>query len=308
MKERTAGSYDELPIVDTHHHLWDLKNNWYQEFGEHSTKRIWGTTAQVEQRYTIEEYLNDTRRENVVKSVHVQVATGNRDALAESRWLQKIAERPGYGGFPHAIVPWVDLAQPDFEQTLDTLCQLKNVRGVRQIACRNQEPLLNQAPIDFLNNEDWLANIGALVKHGLTFDLQITTPQLSDAVLLARRHPDLKINLLHFALPIERHKAGIDLWRRGMCELSKFSNVYCKLSGFGLTDFYWSQASIERQVNEAIEYFGIERCMFGSNFPIDKIMRPYEYICDSIRNILKGYNHEEKTRVFSQNAQEFYRI
>jgi len=132
-------------------------------------------------------FLKDAQNQNVVKSVHVQVCSKREDALAETRWLQSIADDPRSRGFPHAIVAWADLSDSKVEDVLKAQRAFSNVRGIRQIASRNSDPVLNQARIDYLNDAGWLRNFSRLADYGLSFDLQISTPQLWDAARLAGR-------------------------------------------------------------------------------------------------------------------------
>jgi len=125
---------------------------------------------------------------------------------------------------------------------------------------------------------------------------------------LGWQNPNVTIILLHFAFPVERHLAGIENWRNGMQELAQHPNVCAKICGFGLTDYYWSIESIKRLVVETIDFFGIDRCIFGSNFPVDGVTSSYDNLINSVKSIVSGFSESDKRKLFHDNAARIYRI
>lgn len=296
-----------MKIIDCQHHLWDITKPWYPEFSGASEPRIWGSTGELKRSYLLDDYFADLQDTEVVKSVHIQACT-RENAIAETRWLQDLAEDPRSRGFPHAIVAWADFSDPGVEASLAAQKAFPNVRGIRQVVTRNSDPLLNQARIDFLNDAGWLGNFGKLADYGLSFDLQLSTPQLADAARLAGVNSNVMIALLHYAFPVERHRAGMERWRTGMRELSKHSNVYVKLCGLGMTDCHWRPDSIKPFVFDAIDMFGVNRCMFGSNFPVDSLTSSYSALVSSMKSLLSTCSEEDRHKLFYANAARFYRI
>jgi predicted TIM-barrel fold metal-dependent hydrolase len=296
-----------MQIIDSQHHLWDISKPWYPEFSGAPEPRIWGSTGELQRSYLLEDYFKDVQDADVVKSVHIQACT-RENAIAETQWLQDIADDPKSRGFPHAIVAWADLSDSRVEASLAAQRAFPNVRGIRQVLTRNCDPLLNQARIDFLNDTVWLGNFGKLADYGLSFDLQLSTPQLTDAAQLAGDYPDVMIALLHYAFPVERHRAGVERWRAGMRELSKHASVYVKLCGLGMTDCHWSANSIKPFVFDAIDIFGVDRCMFGSNFPVDSLTSSYSALVHSMRDLFSLCSEGDRQKIFYANAARFYRI
>ena len=234
-----------MQIIDAHHHLWDIDNHNYPHMRGPESMRIWGPNTKLRKNYLIGDFLADIENQSVVKSVHVQANYDHENPVGETRWLQSIADDPSSKGFPHAIVGWVDFMSAECERQLEQHTEFPNFRGIRQIASRHPfEPLLNLTPVDFLNNETWLSNYGLLKKHDLSFDHQICAHQAEDTVRLARRYPEIPIILVHLAFPLERHYAGIETWRANMRVMAECPNISVKLSGLGMTDFYWSVESI----------------------------------------------------------------
>jgi predicted TIM-barrel fold metal-dependent hydrolase len=298
-----------MQIIDAHHHLWDIDNHNYPHMRGPESMRIWGPNTKLRKNYLIGDFLADIENQNIVKSVHVQANYDHENPVGETRWLQSIADNPSSKGFPHAIVGWVDFMSAECERQLEEHTESPNFRGIRQIASRHpSEPLLNLTPVDFLNNDTWLANYGLLKKHDLSFDHQICAHQAEDTFRLARRYPEIPIILVHLAFPLERHYAGIETWRASMRVMAECPNISVKLSGLGMTDFYWSVESIRTFILDGIEIFGVDRCMFASNFPVDSVMSSYDTLFDAFKDVVKDFSDAEKQKLFHDNAGRVYRI
>lgn len=298
-----------MQIIDAHHHLWDVGSHHYPHMKGPESVRVWGPNTRLRRNYLLADFLADVRNQNVVKSVHVQANYDFDDPVGETRWLQGVADGPGSRGFPHAIVGWVDFTAPDCERLLEEHAAFPNFRGIRQIASRHPaEPLLDLAAADLLNDETWLDNFGLLGKYGLSFDHQICAHQAQDTARLAGRYPDVPIVLVHLAFPIARHYAGLQAWRAHMRLMAARPNVSLKLSGLGMTDFHWSVDSIRTFILDGIEIFGVDRCMFGSNFPVDSVMSDYDTLFDAFKAVVEDFSDSEKRKLFHDNAARTYRI
>lgn len=99
-----------------------------------------------------------------------------------------------------------------------------------------------------------------------------------------------------------------DGWRKAMIRLAEAPNVACKISGLGMGDWTWTTDSIRPYVEAAIEAFGVERCMFASNFPVDKLFSSYDAIWDAFDEITRGFPPTDRTALFHDNAARFYRL
>ena len=114
--------------------------------------------------------------------------------------------------------------------------------------------------------------------------------------------------LVHLAFPLERHYAGIETWRANMRVMAECPNITVKLSGLGMTDFYWSVDSIRTFILDGIEIFGVDRCMFASNFPVDSVMSSYDTLFDAFKDVVEDFSDAEKQKLFHDNAERVYRI
>jgi predicted TIM-barrel fold metal-dependent hydrolase len=295
-----------MAIVDPHHHLWDLDRHrypWLQQPPFHD--RGWGDWSSLRRTYLLDDFLADARGQDLVKSVHVQANYDPDDPVGETRWLQAIADARGY---PNGIVAYANLASPDVERVLEAHAQFSNLRGVRQVLNRHPDPKLNRAPADFLGDETWRRNLALLGRHRLSFDVQVYWQQMEQVAELARRYPDTLFVVDHDGMPAERGTDADEGWRRGMRQLADCPNIAVKLCGYGMVDIGWTVASIRPFIETTIEFFGADRCMFASNFPVDKLMSSYDRLWAAYREITAGHSEAERRQLFHDNAIRFYRL
>jgi predicted TIM-barrel fold metal-dependent hydrolase len=109
-------------------------------------------------------------------------------------------------------------------------------------------------------------------------------------------------------MPVERDEAGLEGWRAGMRQLAACPNVAVKLCGYGMVDNHWTEDSMRPFVLQPIEWFGPERCMFGSNFPVDRLMASYSRLWAAYRAITAGFSNSEKALLFRGTATRVYRL
>jgi predicted TIM-barrel fold metal-dependent hydrolase len=131
---------------------------------------------------------------------------------------------------------------------------------------------------------------------------------MADAAGLAQAHPETLIILDHAGMPVDRDEAGIRTWRQGMRALAAVPNVVSKISGLGAFDWRWSADSIRPFVLETIEIFGVSRCMFASNFPVDKLYSDFDSLYAAFHSITRDFSPDEKRRLFHDNAERYYRL
>ncbi|NRO97230.1 amidohydrolase family protein [Paraburkholderia sp. NMBU_R16] len=297
---------DDLPIIDPHHHLYDLKTGNYPWLQGPMLKRVFGDYSAIRRDYLIEDFLADIRNQNVVKSVHLQVEYDHNDPVAETRWLQSVADRYGY---PHGIVGFADLSSPDVESVIAAHCAFENIRGIRQCLNFHRDPV--KTFIDsphLMSDSQWRRGYGLLRQYGLSFDLQLYYTQMEEATALARDFPDTPIVLNHTGMPVDREREEIEAWKKAMKMLASAPNVSCKISGLGMGDWRWTVDSIRPFVLDAIEAFGVERCMFASNFPVDKLFSSYDELFNAFKAITRDFSAAERAALFHDNAARVYRL
>lgn len=287
-------------IVDPHQHFWKLGNIHYPWLMDEPPRDIVASNPDLTKDYLVSDLLDDARGLNLVKSVHVEGIPDPADAVAETAWLQELSDTPDNKGFPHAIVASADLRDSDFTDKTAEHAHYPNLRGVRQILNWVSDPLMRK--------DKWRTNFGRLGELGLIFDMQITPSQMDDAARLAADFPDVRIALNHTGLPDMASEEGFDAWRRGMTLLAPNENISVKLSGFGMLAPNCTAESIRPFVLETIDLFGVPRCMFASNFPVDRLFVSYRNLWTSYMQITEDFTDEEKSQLFCDNAVAFYRL
>ena len=301
---------DNIKIVDAHHHLWDLNNadTKYSWLMVTEGEAFFGDYAAIRKSYLIEDYLEDAKNQNIIKSVHVQAEHDDDKPVNETAWLQNLADTHS-SKLPSAIVAFADFSKNNVSEILDAHQEYKNTRGIRQILSYNKdEPKYSHATEDFMKDSSWVENFKHIRNRNLSFDIQIYKHQMEDAVNLANKYNDVLFILNHTGEPCYQSKEYIESWEQNMTKLAKCENVVAKISGLGMFDPQWTIDSTRIFVEKTIQIFGIERCMFASNFPVDKIFNSFDTYWNSFKEITKNYSENDKQLLFSSNAEKYYRI
>ena len=299
-----------IPIVDAHHHLWDLNNEHtkYSWLMVTEGEAFFGDYAAIRKSYLLEDYIKDAQNQNLIKSVHVQAEHDDDKPINETAWLQSLADNHS-SKLPNAIVAFADFSKDNIVEILDGHQEYKNTRGIRQILSFNkEEPKYSHASEDFMKNTTWVENFKNIRNRNLSFDIQIYKHQMKDAADLANKYDDVLFILNHTGEPCYQTEEYIQSWEENMKKLAKCENVAAKISGLGMFDPQWTIDSTRIFVEKTIQIFGIDRCMFASNFPVDKIFNTFDNYWESFKEITKNYSENDKKLLFSSNAEKFYRI
>ncbi|CAF0972459.1 unnamed protein product [Rotaria sordida] len=232
-----------LPIVDAHHHLWNLSDpNHHYTFLRPDTPNdfIAGDRRPLKSTYSIQDYIKDTGPYNVVKSVHVEAAYDiHADPWGDIEWLYEQA-KTNKNQLPNVLVAHANLADDQVRERLATLTnRFDKVRGM---------------PYD--------------------------------------------------------NMVSINQWKAGMAALAQQPNVSCKLSGLVMFQHNWTVESLRPFLEYALNVFGVDRCLFASNFPVDKLHATFGQLVEANLQVAKevGLSKQEIERVFHDNACRIYRL
>ena len=221
------------------------------------------------------------------------------NSIAESRWLLELA---GENSFIAGVVGWVDLTSADIEQQLSELTVNQKFKGVRHLV--ESEP-----GDDWLIQSSVISGLQQLASHDLTYDLLVHTRHLKHIPQLAERCPNLRFVVDHLAKPpIARNE--ISEWSETLKPVAAYPNIHCKLSGL-VTEANWSTwaaSDLRPYVQRALELFGVDRIMFGSDYPVCLLAATYDRVLESFRELLKDLSDREREQIFSENAARFYRL
>jgi predicted TIM-barrel fold metal-dependent hydrolase len=302
-----APPYD-LPVVDAHHHLWDLSRGrypWLQD-GYDPAAFFLGDYAALRQNFLPGDYRRVSAGCNVVATVHVEAERDRAEQVAETAWLHEMNARYG---MPDAVVAHAWLDVPETEERLLEHLRYPLVRGIRS------KPVTSRSPGESvrgrprtMQDEKWLRGLALLGKHGLSWDLRVPAWHLPEAAEVAAMFPDLPIVLNHHGFAWDRSEEGLARWRGWLETIARQPNVRVKLSEFGVRGQPFSWAEVTRIVRETVAVFGWQRCMFASNFPVAGLRIGYPELVTGIARALDGLSPARRRAVMCDNALQFYRI
>lgn len=297
-------SPQNIPIVDSHHHIWLLKDiPWLQG---PMVPRIFGDYTSMKKDYTGEDYLDDLKNNGVTKSVYVQANWDTQKALEEVKWVQSVSDELNY---PNAIVGYSDIASSNLPHLLDEQMKCPNFRGIRQQLHWHPNPQYQFASsAQVMRTKNWTTGFREIERRGLTFELQIFSNQVDYAIELLNEFSKTKFILTHAGMLESKDIESLERWRTGMKKLSKCPNLYIKLSGLGTFEHKCELNIWQPIVDEMIELFGANRCMFGSNFPVEKLWTSYAQMISVIRNCLSKYSIDVQEQVLNATATKIYNI
>ena len=277
----------EPMILDAHQHFWQLDLPFdYGWLGraEH---------AAINRSYLPADLLPQIRSAGVDATIFVQT----QHSVEENRWVLRLAEQ---NAFIAGVVGWVDLSSECCEEQLQEFVNQPKFCGVRHIT--QDEP-----DDDFIIRPDVLRGLRVLERYSVPFDLLFYVRHLRHAATLGRQLPDLPMVVDHLAKPQIR-LGQLDQWRLDLRRAAECGNIYCKLSGL-VTEADWGRwtvADLRPYVETALECFGVERCMFGSDWPVCELAAGYEDVVGAMRELTSGLSTAERARIFGGTAVEFY--
>jgi L-fuconolactonase len=280
-------------IVDAHVHLWDpARTAWYPYLSRPGMFES-GDNSRMARRFDVGTYRSEAAGWAVEKLVNVAAATGTH-SVDETLELDRAAEA---AGGPDAIVGGLPPAGSVAEavEHLDRQMAAPRFRGVRPMGAMDG-PL---PPADVL---------GALEERGLVFELMAHPDQLEAAAAQLSGHEGLTVVVEHTGWP----RSGADeervLWQRGMNALAGLGDhVACKLSGLAMPLGSVRAEVLGPWLEYAIEAFGVDRCLFASNFPVDSMHGTFDELYDTFSTVTAGLDEASRDKLFAANAERIYR-
>ncbi|KUL96435.1 amidohydrolase [Bosea sp. WAO] len=288
-------------FVDSHFHIWrqaDLP--WLVGPMQ---PRIFGPYEPIRRDYPVAEYLDDCRPAGVTEAVYVQANWAPARHLEEVEYVSRASDE---SGFPIAIVAYADMLVDDVRSQLDALAANGRVRGVRMQLHWHENTLYRFASgPDLARDPRLVANIGRLAAYGFSFDLQVFAGQMAGAAELAAACPKVTFVLQHAGMLEDLSPEGIAAWRGGMRLLAAQPNITSKLSGLGTFLRRNDPEHVRFIAEQTLALFGAGRCLFGSNFPIEKLWTTYaELISAHLAAVPEG----DRGAVFNETARRVYRL
>jgi len=279
-----------MKIVDTHQHLWDLKQftySWLQSF------------PALNRAFRMPDYLAATRGLEIEKSVHVEADVDEPLMLDETRHILSLADR---NDNPLAgVVASARPELPSFRAHIAKLVSHQKIKGIRRI--------LHTQPDELGQGELFIENVKSLSGDGLSFDICVLARQLPIAIALVQKCPGVNFVLDHCGVPPVKERA-LDPWRGDIARISSFPNVVCKISGLvAYADpERWTLDDLRPFVDHAITCFGWDRVMFGSDWPVCTLSASYARWVEALSALTRSAGESNQRKLFHDNAIRVYRL
>jgi L-fuconolactonase len=271
--------------IDSHQHFWRYdpgQHGWIDE-----------TMGVLKRDFLPEQLASELDANKMDASIAVQADQSEQETL----FLLDLAKRSRRIA---GVVGWVDLVSPRLDDRLKFFSQFEKLRGVRHVA--------QSEPDDrFLVRPDFTRGISRLQKFGFTYDILIYPKQLPAAIELVAKFPKQRFVLDHLAKPEIKTK-NIAAWATLMGSMGRNPNVYCKLSGLVTEADWrcWSPANFDPLLDVVFEAFGVDRLMFGSDWPVCLLAASYKQVKDIIADFVERKAPKAKEKIFGANAVRFY--
>jgi L-fuconolactonase len=273
-------------VIDSHVHFWKYNNK--------DLPWIDRNMKVLQKDYLPSDIELTLKRNNVDGCIAVQAAPSE----LETRFLAELANTHGY---IKGVVGWADLRAGDVEKKLSELKQYPAVVGIRHIVQDEQD--------DFLYDEKFRSGISLLKSFGFTYDILVYPRQLKAAVDFVQSFPDQTFIIDHCAKPDVKN-SEMDTWRQGITDLALYPNVSCKLSGL-ITEAAWknwSPADFYPYLDVVYQAFGMQRLMFGSDWPVMLLSGLYVQWKSLLEKYMERMLPEDREQVFGLNALRIYDI
>ena len=275
------------PRIDAHQHFWQLGRF---DYGWLDAPQL----NAIRRSYLPDDLRPLLETQGVQYSIFVQTQHNE----AETQWVLDLAEtHPFIAG----VVGWVDLTDPDLEASLERLVAEPKFVGVRHVT--HDEP-----DDDFIVRPDVLRGLGLLEKFGIPFDLLFYVRHLRHALTIARHCPELALVVDHLAKPPIKY-GTTDAWEAVFREVARVPTIFCKISGLVTEADWegWRTEDLRPYTDIALDAFGPERCMFGSDWPVCELAASYEQVFQAAQRVTDQLSTAERAHVFGQTATRFYR-
>lgn len=278
----------DFELVDSHVHYWQpSQRDWYPVLRD--------VAPSLNHDYLPDDYAGETAGVRVSGLVHVSAVSKPGTFLDEARWLDGLR---GEIGVPHVLIGTIDPAAPFERIERDLMAQAESpaFRGIRVL--EGLDPSAETAARLF-------ALLGA---HGWVFDLLTHPAEMREYARAIENAPETAFVLEHMGWPERDDQEEFRRWREGIAWLAELGNVDCKVSGLPMAFMTMDPERLRPWIETCLELFGVDRCFFGSNFPVDGMAGTYGELIDAYRRITAGLSADERHRVSVANARRRYRI
>jgi len=279
-----------MKIIDTHQHLWDTTRFRY----------AWlESLPRLNRTFDLGHYREASHELEIEKTVFLECDVDEDQILFETQHVSQLAEQP-----ESRIAAVVASARPEkdgFEAHIEKLRGYPRVKGIRRI--------LHTQPDELGQSQTFIRNVSKLAPYGLSFEICVLARQLPIAITLVEQSPAVTFILDHCGVPQVKERI-LSPWREHLREISKFPNVFCKISGIvAYADpVNWRPADLQPFVEHVLECFGWDRVMFGSDWPVCTLAASCKRWVETLVTLTKPAGAANQAKLFRENAIKAYRL
>ena len=272
--------------IDAHQHYWQFnpqRDSWIDE-----------TMAVLQRDFLPPHIHGEMKQRDFTGSAAVQAAENDE----ETQWLLSLAAQYNW---IQKVIGWVDLAADNIDATLEGYASEKRLAGFRQI--------LQSRPPEYLADSGFRRGIAALRKFEYTYDVLIFPQHMPETIRLVRDFPEQLFVIDHLAKPAIRN-GEIAVWEDNLRQIARCENVYCKISGLVTEADWraWKPSQLLPYIEVALEAFGANRLMFGSDWPVATLAASFSQVVDVIQSSLEHLSSSEQQMIMGGTASQFYGI
>ena len=296
-----------FPIVDAHQHFWDLTQNYYPWLCDKEPIPFrYGDYSAIRRNYLPDDLRRDSAGLDLHMTVHMEAEWDRTDPVAETRWLEALKADTG---LPTACIGHAEFERANIGEVLAGHAASPLMRGIRQKpAAAPSAAEAKRGQPGSMDDPAWRAGYALLEKHGLSYDLQTPWWHLDAAAELAADFPRTTIIINHTGLPADRSAEGLAAWRAALGRVAAQDNVAIKISGIGQRDLPWTVQTNGPIIRDTIAIFGVARCMFASNYPVDSLAGSYRDIYAGFFAAVADRSEADQRKLFHDNALKYYRL
>jgi L-fuconolactonase len=272
--------------IDAHQHFWKfdpVRDSWIDD-----------TMQKIQRDFLPEDLLWLLTENNFEGCVAVQASQSEE----ETNFLLNLAKE---NSFIKGIVGWTDLRNKNITERLEHFSVYEKLKGFRHV--------VQGEPDDFMFGKDFRNGIAALKQFNYTYDILIFHRQLPAAIDLVKNFPDQPFVIDHIAKP-DIKSGDIVSWKKGIEEISKYENVWCKISGM-VTEADWNSwkaDDLKPYLDLIFENFSVDKLMFGSDWPVCNVAADYNTVVKTLEDYISNFSIEEQNKIWYQNAKSFYKL
>lgn len=298
----------DLPIIDAHHHFWDLSLG-AQEW---LCRPPWigfryGDYEAIRRNFLPAHYKRVTAAHNVVATVTMEAEWDEPLLVAETNWTEALHEADPR--FPAAHVARTILHHDDAPAEIAEHAGHAFVRGIRHkpVVAAAADRIERGTPAS-MSCPQWRRGYAALAEHGLHFELQAPWWHVDELLDLVAAYPETPVVIVHCFMPADRSEVALQGWRAALKRAASAPQISMKISGFGRRGIGWPYDEQRPIIRDIIDAFGVDRCLFASNFPVDGLTGSFDTIYSGFKSATEDLPLNDRLKLFHDNAIRTYRL